>query len=76
MNRMAHGGYGTVYQPIVVTHAKSRGVYIILGLFFGCLGIHNFYAGRNGVGVAQLLITIFSRLAANRYCYNSNLGID
>ena len=37
--------------------AKSRGVYIILGLFFGMLGVHNFYAGRLGYGVAQLLIT-------------------
>jgi len=24
------------------------------------LGIHNFYAGRNGSGIAQLLITIFT----------------
>ena len=41
----------------VVKSAKSRGVYIILGLFFGLLGIHNFYAGRLAVGVAQLLTT-------------------
>jgi TM2 domain-containing membrane protein YozV len=38
---------------------KSRGVFIILGLFLGCLGIHNFYAGYYGRGAAQLLITIF-----------------
>lgn len=44
--------------PQIVKMAKSRGVYIILGLFFGCLGIHNFYAGRLGVGLAQLLITL------------------
>lgn len=43
--------------PYVVKSAKSRGVYIILGIFFGLLGIHNFYAGRLGVGLAQLLIT-------------------
>lgn len=43
--------------PVIKT-AKSRGVYIILGLFFGCFGIHNFYAGYNGRGVAQLLITL------------------
>jgi hypothetical protein len=49
-----------VYQPsvLVVRATKSRGVYIILGLFFGCLGIHNFYAGHNGRGAAQLIITI------------------
>lgn len=42
----------------LVKSAKSRGVYIILGLFFGLLGIHNFYAGRLGIGVAQLLVTV------------------
>ena len=41
----------------VVKPAKSRGVYVILGLFFGLLGVHNFYIGRFGVGAAQLLIT-------------------
>ncbi len=35
---------------------KSRTVYIILGLFLGSLGIHNFYAGRTGVAIAQLLL--------------------
>ncbi|MBD3825645.1 TM2 domain-containing protein [Stenotrophomonas sp.] len=44
--------------PYVVKTAKSRGVYIILGLLFGTLGIHNFYAGYYGRGVAQLLITL------------------
>ena len=38
---------------------KNRVVYIVLGLLLGCLGIHNFYAGRNGRGTAQLLITLF-----------------
>ncbi|MBI3650584.1 MAG: NINE protein [Acidobacteria bacterium] len=39
--------------------SKSRAAYIILGLFFGCFGVHNFYAGYAGKGVAQLLITVF-----------------
>lgn len=43
--------------PRLVKSAKSRGIYIILGLFFGMLGIHNFYAGRLGVGLAQFLVT-------------------
>lgn len=43
-------------QPVVV--AKSRVAYILLGLFLGGLGIHNFYAGRTAIGVVQLLITI------------------
>lgn len=37
---------------------RNRVVYIMLGLFLGCLGIHNFYAGRNGRGATQLLITV------------------
>ena len=37
---------------------KSRIIYILLALFLGGLGIHNFYAGYIGRGVAQLLITL------------------
>ena len=39
--------------------AKSRGVFIILGLFLGFFGAHNFYAGYLGRGLAQLLIVLF-----------------
>jgi len=46
------------YQPMMMRSPKSRGTYIVLGFFFGCFGIHNFYAGYSGRGVAQLLITI------------------
>ena len=38
---------------------KNRTSYILLGIFLGALGIHNFYAGYQGRGLAQLLITIF-----------------
>lgn len=38
--------------------AKNRAVYVVLALFLGCFGIHNFYAGYNGKAVAQLLITL------------------
>lgn len=48
-------------RPVVITASKSRGIYVILALFLGGLfGIHNFYAGRFGVGAAQLLITILT----------------
>jgi TM2 domain-containing membrane protein YozV len=39
---------------------KSRVAYILLALFLGSWGVHNFYAGRIGPGIAQLLITAIS----------------
>ena len=51
-----------VTQSVAVRH-KSRFTYCILALFFGTLGVHNFYAGYNGRGIAQLLLTM-SFLAA------------
>lgn len=48
----------TSYPASTLRKPKSRGVYIILGLLFGCLGIHNFYAGYVGRGAAQLIITV------------------
>src|SRR5262245_58849783 len=45
-------------RPVVVEAVKSRGVFIILGVLLGCLGIHNFYAGYNGKGAVQLIITL------------------
>lgn len=42
--------------------AKSRTIYILLAIFLGSLGIHNFYAGRNLWGIIQLLITLTSFL--------------
>lgn len=41
-----------------IQDGKSRISYILLGIFLGCLGIHNFYAGYTGRAVAQLLITL------------------
>ena len=43
-------------QPL--PSSKSRGTYIILGLFLGGLGIHNFYAGRYAPGAIQLIIML------------------
>ena len=39
---------------------KSRLAYIVLALFFGGLGIHNFYANRTTVGLCQLVIFVVS----------------
>ncbi|MBO4633321.1 MAG: NINE protein [Lentisphaeria bacterium] len=46
-------------QPFPGYQPKSRVAYVLLGLFLGSLGIHNFYAGYAGRGVTQLLITLF-----------------
>ena len=45
-------------QPRSENESRSRTVYILLGVFFGILGIHNFYAGRTYRGLGQLLTTI------------------
>lgn len=47
-----------VPAAIASTMPKSRVAYILLGLFLGGLGVHNFYAGYVGRGVAQLLISL------------------
>ena len=39
---------------------KSRLTYILLGVFLGGLGIHNFYAGYVGRGISQLSLTLLT----------------
>lgn len=47
-------------QPgMMASPPKTRVAYILLGLFLGGLGIHNFYAGYTSKGVTQLLLTLF-----------------
>jgi TM2 domain-containing membrane protein YozV len=48
-----------VIQPIIISSSKSRVAFILLGLFLGGLGIHNFYAGYSGKGITQLLLNLF-----------------
>lgn len=50
----------TVSMNSEAVPGKSRVVAGLLGLFFGSLGVHNFYLGRTGRAVAQLLITVLS----------------
>ena len=38
----------------------SRLVYILLAIFLGAFGVHNFVIGRTTVGVVQLLLTVLS----------------
>lgn len=46
-----------------VTTQKSRMTFILLGLFLGVLGVHNFYAGYIGRGIGQVLISVFAILS-------------
>ena len=50
----------STYNPYLFVDKKSRVVYIVLALVFGEIGVHNFYAGFIGRGIAQLLITVLS----------------
>lgn len=45
-------------RATISTGSKSRIGFILFGIFLGFFGIHNFYAGYNGKGLAQLLITL------------------
>ena len=69
------GGMVNQYQPqMMQSGGKSRMAAGILGLLLGGLGIHNFYLGYTGKGLAQLLITVLSfGLLAFRIWY---LGVN
>lgn len=43
-----------------IEETKSRSAYILLGIFLGWLGIHNFYAGRTNRALGQLLTTVLT----------------
>lgn len=48
-----------MYQPVVpviMEAPKSKLTAALLAFFLGTLGIHNFYLGRNALGVTQLLL--------------------
>lgn len=47
---------------LFMSNKKSVGVAYLLWFFLGLVGGHNFYCGRIGCGVAQLLITLFGGL--------------
>ena len=43
-------------QPVMPE--KSRTTYALLGFFFGFFGVHNFYAGYKGKGIADIFCSI------------------
>lgn len=45
---------------ISVHGGKSRIIAGILGLLLGGLGVHNFYLGNTGRGIAQIIVSIFT----------------
>jgi TM2 domain-containing membrane protein YozV len=51
------------HVPPVVAYRgipKNRTTYIVLGIFLGALGIHNFYAGYTGRAVGQLCLSLLT----------------
>ena len=44
----------------MVTVSRSRGAYIILGLLFGWVGFHNFYAGHKVRGAIKMGIFLIA----------------
>lgn len=63
---VASGNHGGCEYPLergvrrVRSTRRMRVVYVLLGFFFGALGLHNFYAGYNKRAIAQMMISLFS----------------
>ncbi|MCU0231084.1 MAG: TM2 domain-containing protein [Acidobacteria bacterium] len=49
--------------PEIGPQTKSRLGAGLLGIFLGALGVHRFYLGFTGIGLAQLLLTVLSPLS-------------
>jgi len=58
--RRRRDDYDDYYDSPRGTPRKSRVAYILLGVFLGELGVHNFYAGYTNAAVGQLVITLVS----------------
>ena len=57
-NNNNNSGGTNITQPGIMMNApKSRMTYILLAIFLGSAGIHNFYAGYAGRGIIQLILS-------------------
>lgn len=56
---------GATVPPLIqpFDDRKSRLVAGLLGILLGGLGVHRFYLGYVGIGIAQILVTLFTCLA-------------
>lgn len=52
-------GYGG-NMPVGYIEPKQKVVAGVLGILLGCFGVHRFYLGYSGIGVAMLLITVLT----------------
>ncbi len=52
-------GYGN-NMPVGYSEPRQKVVAGVLGILLGCFGVHRFYLGYSGVGVAMLLITVLT----------------
>ena len=55
----APSGFTNTQQESAYPNQKSKLAAGLLGILLGALGIHNFYLGYTGKGVAQILLTVF-----------------
>jgi TM2 domain-containing membrane protein YozV len=59
-SQQATAGYTYAAMPVYGRSHKSRTNYIVLGIFLGAFGVHNFYAGYVGRAVGQLCLTVLT----------------
>ena len=55
----AYGQQGMMMQQVGVG-SRSKIVTFLLGFFLGIFGVHNFYLGKTGLGITQLLLTVLT----------------
>ena len=62
MDRSDYGRINTRAHMMYDANKKSVGAAYVLWLFLGGLGVHRFYLGQTGTGVAQLLLGLLGWL--------------